>query len=80
MSDRVFGSCCHDLSDAMTSPPNSFFRVEENGVLYLTIGYMPTAQGSAWFDQAVLFCPFCGSQLQDRDEIRRQAGSADAIN
>jgi len=80
MSDRVFGSCCSDLIDAMTSPPNSFFRVEENGVLYLTIGYMPTAQGSAWFDQAVLFCPFCGSQLQDRDEIRRQARSADAVS
>ena len=80
MSNHTFGSCCVDLSEAMTRPPNSFFRVEENGVLYLTIGYMPTDQGSAWFDQAVLFCPFCGSQLQNREEIRRRAEPADAIN
>lgn len=58
----------------MTSPPTSFFRVEENGVMYLTVGYAQSAQGTGWFDQAVLFCPFCGSQLQSRDEIRRAAG------
>jgi hypothetical protein len=75
MSNHTFGSCCIDLSEATTSPPNSFFRVEENGVLYLTIGYMPTDQGSAWFDQAVLFCPFCGAGLQDRAKIREAAGT-----
>lgn len=80
MSNQTFGSCCRDLKDAMTSPPNSFFRVEESGVLYLTIGYMPTDEGSAWFDQAVIFCPFCGSQLQNRDEIRRKAGSPETVN
>jgi len=57
----------------MTSPPISLFRVEENGVLYLTIGYAQTPQGVAWFDQALLFCPFCGSPIQDREGIRRKA-------
>jgi hypothetical protein len=80
MSSQTFGSCCRDLKDAMTGPPNSFFRVEESGVLYLTIGYMPTDEGSAWFDQAVIFCPFCGSQLQNRDEIRTKAGSPETGN
>jgi hypothetical protein len=65
--------CCKDLADAMTGPPNSFFRVEENDVLYLTVGYIQTEQGTGWFDQAVIFCPFCGKQLQDRDEIRRKS-------
>ena len=36
MPETNFGSCCKDLKDAMTTPPNSFFRVEkDNGVLYL---------------------------------------------
>ncbi len=46
-----FGSCCGDLEDAMKTPPNSMFRVEENGVLYFTFGYVATEQGPGWFDQ-----------------------------
>jgi hypothetical protein len=75
MSTNAFGTCCEDLQKAMTSPPSSFFRVEDSGVLYLTIGYVQTEKGTGWFDQAVLFCPFCGTKLQDRDEIRRRAGT-----
>ena len=67
------GSCCKDLNDAIHSPPNSLFRVEDNGVLYLTIGYADTPQGVAWFDQAPLYCPFCGLQIQDREETRKRS-------
>jgi hypothetical protein len=67
---REFGTCCKDLKDAFTAAPTSTFRVEENGVLYLSVGYVATERGPAWFDQAVLFCPFCGLKLQDKDEIR----------
>ncbi|HKG14590.1 MAG TPA: hypothetical protein VKB12_14785 [Pyrinomonadaceae bacterium] len=70
---KDFGSCCKDLSDAMTGPPRSLFRVEEEGVLYLSVGYAQTPQGVGWFDQAVIFCPFCGARLQDREEIRRRS-------
>jgi hypothetical protein len=70
MMESQFGNCCKDLNDALNAPPHSLFRVEDNGVLYLTIGYAETPQGTAWFDQAVLHCPFCGLKLQDRDEIR----------
>jgi hypothetical protein len=68
-----FGSCCGDLEDAMKTPPNSMFRVEENGVLYFTVGYVATEQGPGWFDQAVLFCPFCGKQLQSKEDIARKS-------
>ena len=44
MGRKQFGSCCKDLADAMTAPPQSLFRVEENNVLYLTIGYAQTEQ------------------------------------
>jgi hypothetical protein len=68
-----FGSCCKDLKDAMTTPTTSMFRLESSGVLYFSIGYVTTPQGNGWFDQAVLFCPFCGKQLQTREEIKRKS-------
>ena len=68
-----FGSCCGDLEDAMKTPPNSMFRVDENGMLYFTVGYVATEQGPGWFDQAVLFCPFCGKQLQSKEDIARKS-------
>ena len=76
---KTFGSCCKDLNDAITMPPNSFFRVEENGVLFLTVDYMQTERGPGWFDQAVIHCPFCGLQLQSREEIK-SASEADQSN
>ncbi|MEO8033267.1 MAG: hypothetical protein ABI837_02465 [Acidobacteriota bacterium] len=64
-----FGSCCKDLSDAMTQPQQSMFRIAENGVLYLSVGYIRTREGAAWMDDAVFFCPFCGTALQDKAEV-----------
>jgi hypothetical protein len=71
-----FGTCCKDLRAAMSEVPESFFRIEDNGVLYVSVGYVPTEHGPGFFDQAVLFCPFCGAKLQDRGEIARRAGGA----
>jgi hypothetical protein len=66
-----FGKCCKDLHDAMTGPPTSFFRVEPPGVLFLTVGFMTVEGGrTGWFDQAVIYCPFCGEKLQDKGEIK----------
>jgi hypothetical protein len=73
--DSNFGNCCNDLKEAMTKPPNSFFRIEENGVLYLTIGYVDTKDGPGFFDQAVIYCPFCSSQLQTKKEIAKKANN-----
>lgn len=70
---QEFGTCCKDLEHAMNEAPNSFFRVESNGVLYLTVGYIQTEQGPGFFDQAVLFCPFCGAQLQTLEMIKHAA-------
>lgn len=70
-----FGTCCHDLKDALdtTKVPNSFFIVSENNVLYQTIGYVNTPKGTGYFDQAVIYCPFCGNKLQDKDEIKKKS-------
>jgi hypothetical protein len=70
---KTFGTCCKELADALSEPPNSFFHTADNGVLYLTVGYVVTKEGPGFFDQAVLFCPFCGRQLQTREEVSRHA-------
>ena len=71
--EQDFGDCCRDLADAMQQPPNSFFHVGDNGVLYLAVGYVGTEEGPGLFEHAVLFCPFCGSELQSRQEISKKA-------
>jgi hypothetical protein len=44
-------------------------RVDSNGVLYM-VGVAQTTDGLGWFDQAMLFCPFCGAALQTREDIK----------
>jgi hypothetical protein len=72
-----FGTCCEDLSESLAVPQVSMFRVEDSGVLYLSIGYLEVeGGGTGWLDQAVIYCPFCGAQLQTREGIRACAGSS----
>jgi hypothetical protein len=71
----LFGSCCKDLADSMKQVGKSFFVVEDNKVLYLTVGYILTDKGTGWFDRAVIYCPFCGKQLQSREEIAKRSRS-----
>jgi hypothetical protein len=59
----------------MAIPQQKFFWISETHVLYLTVGGVHCDDGTAWMDQAVIFCPFCGKQLQTREEIRLKAGA-----
>jgi hypothetical protein len=73
MHTGPFGSCCEDLADSMGLDDPSFF-VEDNGVLYLTVGTAEGPDGGrGYLDHAVVFCPFCGVQLQISDDIARRA-------
>jgi hypothetical protein len=60
------------MQDARSAGTESFFRIEDNGVMYLTVGMVMTEQGPGYFDQAVLFCPLCGTTLQTKEEIARK--------
>ena len=42
----------------------------------MTVGWSQTEQGVAWFDSAVLFCPFCGARLQTKEEVKKRSGGA----
>ena len=71
LAGQQFGGCCADLKRAMELEATRLLRIEDNGVLYLSVGVAETPDGLGWFDQAVLFCPFCGKALQSRDAIAR---------
>jgi hypothetical protein len=73
MSTQKLGQCCKDMIDSQKIPENSMFRIESNGVMYLSIGYSKTDQGIVWFDQTVIYCPFCGNKIQDKGEIKNKA-------
>jgi hypothetical protein len=67
------GTCCEALKQAMFGVAESFFRIEDNGILYLTIGYIKKDAQTGFYDSAVLFCPFCGKSLQSPEEIRKKS-------
>jgi hypothetical protein len=71
----LFGSCCDDLKKCMAQP-NALIRISEENTLFLTIGYMETDKGVGWFDHAIIYCPFCGKQLQDCEELRKKVSQA----
>jgi hypothetical protein len=73
---RQFGSCCQDLQAALHEMTKSLFHVSEEGVLYLSVGMGESSDGVGWFDQAVIFCPFCGRRLQDKEDIARKVREA----
>ncbi len=70
----AFGDCCTEMRSALSGDFNKTIA-ENNGVLYLSVGYILTKDGPGWFDSAVIFCPFCGLKIQDKDYIARRAGS-----
>jgi hypothetical protein len=71
-----FGSCCKDLHTALAEVPKSLFHVSPEGTLFLSVGMAETEDGVGWFDQAVIFCPFCGKRLQDKNEIGKKVRDA----
>jgi hypothetical protein len=70
-SAKPFGECCPDMQHAVSHGVTRLLRVEDNGVFYMAVGVAETPDGLGWFDQAVLFCPFCGIPLQTREQIQR---------
>ena len=68
----AFGDCCGELQGALNGPFNKLIA-DFDGTLFMTVGWNQTEERVAWFDAAVLFCPFCGAQLQTNEEIKKRA-------
>jgi hypothetical protein len=66
----TFGSCCRDLHDTLNGEFERLFHIDDAGILRVSVGFVQIENGRVgWFDQAVMFCPFCGDQLQTAEGI-----------
>jgi hypothetical protein len=73
MSENGEGTfCCSALQEVVAGLPEpaaSTFYVTDDGVLMMAVGLVATEEGTGYLDQAVMYCPFCGSNLQDAKTI-----------
>jgi hypothetical protein len=67
------GECCKALNDALTVPHKSHFFEEDSGIYYVTIGAVQVDGETAWLDQALRYCPFCGASVQTDEQIQELA-------
>ncbi|HWB44453.1 MAG TPA: hypothetical protein VG900_03365 [Hyphomicrobiaceae bacterium] len=75
-TDGKFGSCCEALKDAMESDEFEPLIAAEDGVLYMSIGFIEQEQQDDpnMIDHPVYFCPFCGKGLQTPEEVEAKTG------
>lgn len=68
---HTFGSCCENLKEAMAGEDfEPLITVGDEGVLYMTVGLVDLEdEDPALVDHPLFFCPFCGTKLQDKDEV-----------
>jgi len=67
--------CCDLLGEVVAGlpePVQPMLHVSEDGVLMMVVGVVETEDGPGYLDQAVMHCPFCGTQLQDADSIAQK--------
>ncbi|ANM12557.1 MULTISPECIES: hypothetical protein [Rhizobium] len=68
--DEIF--CCDSLKGVVADLPDpaapTIYRAD-NGVLMMVVGLVQSEEGLGYLDQAIMHCPFCGTQLQDAKAI-----------
>ncbi|WHO73879.1 hypothetical protein [Rhizobium sp. BT03] len=64
--------CCDSLKGVVADLPEpaapTIYRAD-NGVLMMVVGLVQSEEGLGYLDQAIMHCPFCGTQLQDAKAI-----------
>lgn len=72
-----FGSCCDELREALEAQGfEPFIVIGEDGVLYMSVGEVEVDDDQRGFvDHPIFFCPFCGTEVQDRDEVMEKINS-----
>lgn len=71
--EEEFGSCCAELKEAMSDQDREpLIAVGEDGILYMSVGYLEVeGEETVYWDHPVFFCPFCGTELQAREDLRQ---------
>ena len=72
-----FGSCCPELKEAIEGGDfEPLITVGPDDVIYMTVGLVDLEEDEPGLvDHPLFFCPFCGSKLQTREEVRAKAGA-----
>ena len=76
MADFAFGSCCSELKEALDAKDfDPLITVADDGVLYMSVGQIfLEGEEPAIVDHPLFFCPFCGTTLQNVDEVKAKTG------
>ena len=71
-SEHNFGSCCDELNQVMSGEEfEPLITVGDDNILYMSVGLIDIDEDEpGMVDHPVFFCPFCGKEIQDADEVR----------
>lgn len=84
MSDQTikeFGSCCDTLGGALSEDEfDPLISVGDDGVLYMAVGSIMDDEDeddAGIVEHPIFFCPFCGTKLQDPDQVMKKLAGAE---
>jgi hypothetical protein len=80
--EHNFGSCCEELKQVMSGEEfEPLITVGGDGVLYMSVGLIDIEEDEpGMLDHPVFYCPFCGHQVQDVEEVRTKIEESDAAD
>lgn len=73
------GSCCEEMSEVLNAQDfDPLLAIGDDGILYMSIGMLDAEEGEAnVIDHPAFFCPFCGTEIQTREEVEAKSGQAE---
>jgi len=82
LAPQEFGSCCEELQDAMSGEEfEPLITVGDDGILYMSVGLIDLEDDEpGMVDHPVFFCPFCGTKVQDAQEVRAKTGGENGVD
>jgi hypothetical protein len=67
--------CCSILREVtadLPEPASPSIYLNDDKVLMMVVGIVETENGLGFMDQAVAYCPFCGTHIQDVEALARE--------
>ncbi len=80
-AETEFGSCCEELKQVMSGEDfEPLITIGEDGILYMSVGLIDIEEDEpGMVDHPVFFCPFCGNEVQDVDDVRAKLEDSDPV-
>lgn len=67
-----FGSCCAELQEALDGQDfEPLITIGNDDILYMSVALIEMeGEEPGIVDHPLFFCPFCGTKLQDSEEVK----------